>query len=187
MDNNDPERNPVDPRTKSLARQVEALRDAKNMSRRQLALQSGVDVTHMSHFLNGKRGMAVGQLMSVLKVLGAALIARPEDFPEPDQGGTIAGTGRLNPLGGHVELPSIWTVEAGFGPFAAGDELTIVETVAWEEDRWLVVQCDGEADIYQAAQRFGLRALLNVRGDTVIFEPERHEIIGRVVKRGQLI
>lgn len=135
----------------------------------------------MSHFLNGKKGLSVKQLWRVAQALGGVL-AVEQTTDSPSVVGTIDAQGEL-----HTEVivsfPALFEVVQGFGPFRAGDRVLIQPFDRWEAGRFLVVESSGRQRLCQAVDHEGLRALLTSEGDTLIYQANRHVIVGRATER----
>lgn len=135
----------------------------------------------MSHFLNGKKGLSVKQLWRVAQALGGVL-AVEQTTDSPSVVGTIGAQGEL-----HTEVvvsfPAIFEVAEGFGPFRVGDRVLIQPADRWEVGKYLVVEASGRQRLCQAVDHEGLRALLTSEGDTLIFQPARHVIVGKATER----
>lgn len=172
----------VGPAMLSLARSVDALRIKRGWSRRKLALQSGVEVTHMSHFLNGKKGMRVDKLWRVAQALGGVL-AVDEDGDPAGIVGTIGAQGELHTEVSAVSFPALFEVVEGFGPFQVGDRVLIQPSDRWEVGKYLVVESSGRQRLVKAVDHQGLRALVTSEGDVMVFQPSRHVIVGKATER----
>lgn len=135
----------------------------------------------MSHFLNGKKGLSVKQLWRVAQALGGVL-AVEQTTDSPSVVGTIGAQGEL-----HTEVvvsfPALFEVAEGFGPFRAGDRVLIQPADRWEVGKYLVIEANGRQRLCQAVEHEGLRALLTSEGDTLVFQPARHTIVGKATER----
>lgn len=69
------------------------------------------------------------------------------------------------------------------GPFAAGERVLVDPTDAWSDDRWLLVapRKGGERFFAWAFQAGDLRMMERADGELIVFQDERHEVVGVIV------
>lgn len=165
----------------ALSASAERLRAKRGVSRRKLALLAGVEVTHMSHFLNGKKGLSVEKLWRVAQALGGVLAV-----DEGDEAlrvvGTVGAQGELH-TEVSVSFPAMFEVAEGFGPFRVGDRVMIHPAEKWELGKYVVVDTASRLRLCQAVEHDGVRGLLTSDGDVLLYQPTRQRIVGRAVER----
>lgn len=175
----------LDDDTKALADQFRVLRDRRGVSNRRISLATGIDQTHLGRFFKGSKRLSPPRMGAVLRVLNGVLLVG--DL-ERNAGvvGTIDGTGELSHQGDDVSFPAQYEIagmDGTFGPFRAGDRVLIQPHTEWTLGRFLVVAIGSRHRLCQAVERGGTRGLLLPEGDVVIYEAERHVIVGMATSR----
>jgi transcriptional regulator with XRE-family HTH domain len=184
METPDTTRRTLDPRMQQLAGELESLRRRLGMSKRQLAVRSGVHATQLGQFLLGRVGLSYEKACDVSRALGAALVVEVGDDAHPLRIGTVDELGRFMSDTTTLTLPGIIEVQAAFGPFAPGDQIHVRHADSFESGRWVLVErAGGGRSLVRCAEREGARVLIDGTGDAVLYEPARHRIIARVYGR----
>ena len=177
-------RGPVDPEALALATQISRLAVQAGISRRALSKRAGLDPTQVSHYLNGKRGMAVERIIRLARAAGATLIVDAEATLPFATSGIIDDKGVIkNHEEGPLSLPTYLELSGQAGPFQAGDRACVEPHTQWSEGRWLLVHLSGQRRLMHATRRQNLQFLSTTDGDLVLYEPARHTIEGLVVRR----
>lgn len=170
-----------DPRIHDLGRTVESLRATRGVSKRQLALRSGVDQSHLGKFIAGSAGLGLDDLMNVLQVLGAGLaVEQGAEAATTQLVGTLSAKGEVAFFGG-AAMPGAIRIDNDFGPFKALDTI-VFAAGGWEDGRYVLVEhADGTWRVHRCEARHGLQFL--VSAEAILYVPESHKIIGQAVER----
>lgn len=82
------------------------------------------------------------------------------------------------------QLPATLVVDAACSRFKAGDTLVIEDAAEFVAGKFVLVRMQaGDHWLYEASERGGMKVLRTPSGDDVIYDPERHAIIGVVTER----
>lgn len=78
-------------------------------------------------------------------------------------------------------MPGAFRIEHDFGPFRVGDTVVYAPS-DWEDGRYVIVDhADGTWRAHRCETRHGLRFL--VSSEAVLFDPDRHTIVGAAFER----
>jgi transcriptional regulator with XRE-family HTH domain len=166
----------VSPHVRALSQAMEALRLARGLSRRQLALAAGLHPTQMSQILLGRQGFSVERAADILAVLGASLIVAPVDERTPHRLGTLDGAGVAH-LDGPLAFPGALACSAALHGLAAGESVHLRASDAFTPDALHLVTLGAHHEVRRAIVLDGMRFLRDAAGDDLRYVPERHTIL----------
>jgi transcriptional regulator with XRE-family HTH domain len=169
----------ISTRVRLISEAMETLRIQRGLSRRQLALASGVHPTQMSQILLGHQGMSIDRAADILGVLGATLVVSPVDERTPHRLGEVDASGRVIAETA-LALPAYLECREPFGDHPASTQLFIRELADFQRDRLMLVELGTGLELRLGVEESKMRFLRNAASDDLRYVPERHRVLGLV-------
>jgi transcriptional regulator with XRE-family HTH domain len=171
---------PITDRTRRLLRQLEAARLRRGLSKGEVARRIGALPPTVSNILNEKEGVGIDRALAFIDALGLAIRDSTED--EPISVGSVGADAVLLVDVPHITFPCTALVRVAFGHYQPGDTIYLKAATTLELGRWLLLE-KGDGRVFaKAGERGNDRVLLMGNGDTVLYEPARHKVIGCIYR-----
>ena len=165
-----------DPRTVSLAKQINSLGLSSGQSQNQLTDAAGIKPQQWSALLHGRSGIGDAKLHNIAAAAGTTLVLARVDNDRPAFIGTASAGGRVT-MTGTMKLPAFVEVTEACGDYQPGDEVIIVEGDYKAGERLLIAGPRGLL-FADAFERNGEQRLRTLAGETFDFDPTLHMVIG---------
>jgi len=148
---------------------------------RQFALRFGIPYKHLNNLWTNTRHAGLPTIVEIARKSGRAVAYFLGEEGAKPLLGSMDAIGRIS-MASRLSVPGYIHLPEACGPFAAGARL-VMEPSAHRADVWLVVRSVGSDETWIAWSRdhAGLALLVRPSGESVLYAPQHHEIIGAIV------
>lgn len=163
---------------------ITSLVEASGLSWPDFATKSGVAYSHLRNVASDAKPLTMKVALRLALALGMTLgQVLGQSAERPIRSGSIGAQGEIMP-DASATMSGYFVLSESFPGLAEpGSLIQVIERDEWIVGRHLAIRFrDGRVRLREAVEHDGKRLLRDPIGDLVMYEPERHAVIGRVAR-----